>query len=1073
MKLTKIKLINWHIFTNSTIEMNGNTLITGENASGKSTLMDAIYFVLSGGDQNHFNKAANDAGQRNLETYVRGKLGTERMPFLRPENDVISYIILEFKDNRSKKSLVLGSEIEIVSAARPKVNFFVIDDYSINESDFIKDKRVLDFRTIKSNFKSSNYELTSLPDSQKERKKVIGRDIFKLDNYKRFFDLLQNAISFKPISEVSTFVNGFLLDEDNINLDSLRDEIRSYQEIHRLLIKEQEKIDSLKEFTPKAEKYVKNIEELKYVTALRTDTKIEKNNNIINRSKIELDRLKDEFNGLKLEDKTLSEDRDRFNKEIIQLENNESYQAVKEKKNLLKEKNNQLNLANNKLDEFKTKVFDEQKRVRKLKLTYRFDDDIKNKDFGLLNSHLKKYSLEIEKKDDDIRNESAKLRQEYFNNKEEIDSKKKELLELKQGINNYPEDVKNLIDIAKNAIISFNPKEKNVDVRPFCEFIELNDPKWTDALEGYLNTRRFNLIFDPKYYDVVSEAYDRYKSQKKVYISGIVNVNKIPSCKEERNSLFSKITIKNKYASKYAAFLLGDLICCDDVKELKNYNSSISPSVMVYKNFVLKATDPKVYRVPFVGKESREKRMALLETEINEMIQHNLQIEEKAKNYKEIIDIIKASNVGDLIKTDNYWKQIEILEKQINDIENEIKQTEADNGLIALEDSISLAKNNLRKVTDKFNENADKENKNIENQGKIKERIESETIILENNKKLLSEQQLSLNLDLYQEKHDSYLSNGWLDELRINSDFESAQKYNNSINSSLLETMQKYTSTYKASLSPLIENIQDYINEYYDLVNRGVVEFEREAHDAYVRAEYSFKEDFISKLKEKIEKSQKMLDKLNKTLKNHPFGSEKEIYEFHYAPTKNSEFYNYYRIITSGKMMESHDLLTEILDAKDSEILKDLFGKISMETNSSEAEAELQRYLDYRNYMDFDIKIINKDGDQTFFSKINKEKSGGETQTPFYIVMASCFDELMNKDSNKVESTCQVVFDEAFNNMDESRIKSLMEFYKNLNIQVIIIVPSNRISAISPYMDTMIGIAKINNHPQIITSEKI
>ena len=76
MMLTKIKLINWHIFSNNTIELDGNTLITGENASGKSTLMDAIYFVLSGGDDKHFNKAANELGKRDLESYLRGKLGS-------------------------------------------------------------------------------------------------------------------------------------------------------------------------------------------------------------------------------------------------------------------------------------------------------------------------------------------------------------------------------------------------------------------------------------------------------------------------------------------------------------------------------------------------------------------------------------------------------------------------------------------------------------------------------------------------------------------------------------------------------------------------------------------------------------------------------------------------------------------------------------------------------------------------------------------------------------------------------------------------------------------------------------
>ncbi|NLB85340.1 MAG: AAA family ATPase, partial [Acholeplasmataceae bacterium] len=35
-KLTKIKLINWHLFSNQTIEINNNTLISGENGSGKS-----------------------------------------------------------------------------------------------------------------------------------------------------------------------------------------------------------------------------------------------------------------------------------------------------------------------------------------------------------------------------------------------------------------------------------------------------------------------------------------------------------------------------------------------------------------------------------------------------------------------------------------------------------------------------------------------------------------------------------------------------------------------------------------------------------------------------------------------------------------------------------------------------------------------------------------------------------------------------------------------------------------------------------------------------------------------------
>ena len=40
-KLTRIKLVNWHYFGNETIDVNGSFLLSGENASGKSTFIKA------------------------------------------------------------------------------------------------------------------------------------------------------------------------------------------------------------------------------------------------------------------------------------------------------------------------------------------------------------------------------------------------------------------------------------------------------------------------------------------------------------------------------------------------------------------------------------------------------------------------------------------------------------------------------------------------------------------------------------------------------------------------------------------------------------------------------------------------------------------------------------------------------------------------------------------------------------------------------------------------------------------------------------------------------------------------
>ena len=43
--LTKVKLINWHTFSNEEFEIYKNALITGENGTGKSTILDAIQYV--------------------------------------------------------------------------------------------------------------------------------------------------------------------------------------------------------------------------------------------------------------------------------------------------------------------------------------------------------------------------------------------------------------------------------------------------------------------------------------------------------------------------------------------------------------------------------------------------------------------------------------------------------------------------------------------------------------------------------------------------------------------------------------------------------------------------------------------------------------------------------------------------------------------------------------------------------------------------------------------------------------------------------------------------------------------
>jgi len=77
-QLTRIRLINWHLFEDTTLTCQGTTYLIGVNGVGKSTILDAIQFALVGGQRDvKFNRAAMSGSRRTLSSYVRGELGTE------------------------------------------------------------------------------------------------------------------------------------------------------------------------------------------------------------------------------------------------------------------------------------------------------------------------------------------------------------------------------------------------------------------------------------------------------------------------------------------------------------------------------------------------------------------------------------------------------------------------------------------------------------------------------------------------------------------------------------------------------------------------------------------------------------------------------------------------------------------------------------------------------------------------------------------------------------------------------------------------------------------------------------
>jgi uncharacterized protein YPO0396 len=153
---------------------------------------------------------------------------------------------------------------------------------------------------------------------------------------------------------------------------------------------------------------------------------------------------------------------------------------------------------------------------------------------------------------------------------------------------------------------------------------------------------------------------------------------------------------------------------------------------------------------------------------------------------------------------------------------------------------------------------------------------------------------------------------------------------------------------------------------------------------------------------------------------------------------------------------DGQSLFTQFDDPAELKAIQNLFENILSANLDSPA---LRSICDYRTYFNYDIKIRDNESIDSAtgqpvvlsLSKVLREKSGGEAQTPYYVAIAASFFRFYK---NKPEDTVRLVmFDEAFNRMDDERIGKILKFYRDLNLQIISAVPTEKIEAMLPYME--------------------
>jgi uncharacterized protein YPO0396 len=1089
VELSRIVLVNWYGFSRLDIEVRGNIALIGRNGAGKSSLIDAIQLVLSGGNRRYFSPnasaevtsgASRKEERRSVLDYCLGKIDSR---ILRPES--VSYVALVFRNRRDGDVVTAGMAMSARAedADVTDLGSFIARGFDLSTEDFVRNGRTRDYSEFEADLRKArgSSKTTFLRGRPGEFSGRLLRELTDNPNLDpdTYLKALKNSLAFKAIEDPTEFVRRYVLPAPILSsskVEGLRRSYANWRAIEERIEKAAVEKDVATGISTRLSGLVAQRHEalrLGVVEALASEVA-----------------AADAHASLARKERKAGEDVDQASRRLA------SARAA------IAELDGTIAVARANLGEQKTR----DEMAARISERDRATADQREAEgrrmrivAGLLGVKSLRQALMAEAAS--IGRDPAIALDAFIRAAEEGDSMERALRPLVEALTPVPEAAVGAEDEARSehaaaraalaedeaairryrsggALLSERTIQlvaelarEGIAAEPLCSIVELVDERWRDAAEFMLGQAREALIVAPsdvsRAIRIVDEAGNRFAGC--LVYDAKENDRSSPSGRPGMLSGFLRTS--NPYARAFINIRVGNVACVEDREELRRESRAVTPTVMVKGGGAI--SKGRVPRERLIGLTAQSASAHALEQRLARGSADVSRLAERAVRLRSI-----SSGVEDFLRAAAAAEALGSVEEALVDAAN--RADAASTAITQLErllesDTFAAIREMEADRTGYMDDAADDEReltKAAGELGRLEERLRRADETLEQARVHRANVVLEAGTAIAEEGAELA---GRMIESRGDPVIV-AQEVRTQISASggriqqRLQAIRQEAANYARDhgvefvSGDGLDELQAWIDRRLEVLEGDVLaNYREQASSARAEMERSIYDDFILNLANDLNQGRERVRQLNKALGSRRFNGER----FAFTDAEHKDFAD---VIALSNAVLSRERRVSDLFAPEPERVGDMSDReergLKRIRAIFEGGGDLEHLTDYRNYLVFDLVSYNADtGARLAGSKERSKRSGGERQVPFYIAMASAMASICFR--GRTRGMGFAMFDEAFNALDNGNISSSLGMMQQLGLQFLLSAPTEKASAFMPHVDTVLNVSRHETFCQI------